>query len=642
MANAFPSWFDPFLPDVDNPLHEGLTEREIDHLQKAGRERLDSDDVTSSLWAIRDDPAFEKARLEGLQRYQLDLRAKRIKRQERLLDLLEGGYSTDEACWQVNVTKATFYKWCSVDKDFDRDAKNAKRAGQVLVSGVHRDNARALPFHILRKRCFGRETFGYQQKIIDIIEDAPMGEVTMILLPPGVGKTMTLEDWLTLELAKDQSLRCMYISETGDLGERTMEVIKSRFENEDGDFNTLTDLFGTLYDEDNGKKWAAREIRMPMADIGNRDYSLRSRGMNSQIYSIRGDIIVLDDIQTMKTIKLTEKYLRDLRRTILTRREGAIEGKVIYIGTRLEIGDLPSVMIEEGVVLPENLFVMPLVNSEGTSNFEDVIATSSLPILIRQMGSEFQGVYQQNPAGGKQNTFKDAVRRVTNRRYTIGTWNEAHLTGSEPQEILGRIISIDPALVGGNAILALGYSMTDIWMYDLDFKFDVGKMSYSEDKIEDFVLGYQATDLIIEDKAYQKALFTSERIEQICGTYGVKLHPHTTGSEKHDPVFGVAKMEGPMAFGRIHMPWGDAYSKQTFGPMRDQLQAWRADLPTKSVVQDCVMALWFPFVHIYRQRALLTSMRRAEEMKQDSMRRHGVGNRPRGLPGGKTRYARRH
>ncbi len=633
-----PDWFDPFVPHIDEVQHEGMEDHDVKILQEAGRERLNSDDVTGSLWAVRDDPEFEKARLAGLQKYQIKLRKERIKRQERVLDLLEAGYTVKEVCWHVNISPATYHKWCSADKEFAIDARNAKRNGQVLVSGVHRDTARALPFHVLRKRCFGRETFGFQQKIIDIIENAAFGEITMILLPPGVGKTMTLEDWLTLELAKDQTLRCMYISETGDLGERTMEVIKSRFENEDGEFNELAELFGPLYDPEDNKKWAAREIRMPLSDIGNRDYSLRSRGMNSQIYSIRGDIIILDDIQTGKTLGLTNKYLRDLRRTILSRREGAIEGKIIYIGTRLEIGDLASMMIEEKVVLEENLYVLPLINSEGTSNFEEIIHTSYLPQLVRQMGPEFQGVYQQNPAGGKNNTFKDAVPRMKDRRYTLGTWDAIHTLGPEKNEVLGRIVSIDPALTGGNAILALGWSMTDIWCYNMDFKFNIGKMSYAEGIIEDYILAYQATDLIIEDKAYQKALLTSEEIERICATYGVKLHPHTTGSEKHDKTFGVAKMEGPMSLGRIHVPWGDAEARATFGPLVDQVLAWRGDLPTKSIVQDCVMALWFPFVFIHKKRQQLALAARAEETKKASLERHGAGKRPRGLPGAKTHY----
>ncbi len=633
--------FDPFEVELIDESQAMLSEDQIDMLIEVGRERLDTgDEATGGLWLVDDDPEMERRKLEGVQAFQRRLRSERIKRQDRFVNLLAGGYTIDECCWHINITKSTYHRWRSEDHDYRDETTRAQREGQILLQGLSPENAHTTPFHILRKRCFGRDTFGYQQKIIDIIENAPIGEMTMILLPPGVGKTMTIEDWLTLELAKDQTIRCMYISESGDLGERTMAVIKERFENTSGEYDNLAALFGPLYDEDSKKPWRATAIRMPGSEVGLRDYSLRTRGMRSQITSIRADIIIMDDIQTRNTLGRTETFLRDIRGTILTRREGAIQGKVIFIGTRLELGDLAERLIVEGVVLEDNLYVMPLINTDGKSNFEEIIPNKSLPILVRQMGDQFQALYQQNPAGGRSNTFGDAITSALDRNYTVNSFRTAHEQTGEEQELLGRIVSIDPALTGGNATIAMGWSMTDLWIYDLDIKFDTHKMSYAENMIEWFILTYEADVLVVEDKAYQKALLTSERIEQICSTYGVKIVKHTTGAEKHDKVFGVAKMETPMAFGRIHIPWGDEYSMSRMRPLRDQLRVWRDDLPTKAITQDAIMALWFGHTYVFQQRAIAASRLRAEETIERSRRIHGPSRR--GLPYGKTTAFRRH
>jgi len=620
--------FDPFAVEEVDPLFGDMDDETRIRLVHEGNVRLEEDSAMVGWHTDTSDPEFERRRVAGLQKYQQKLTAERKLRQGSLLKLLSNGYTVDEACWQVNVTKGTFYKWRSNDVNFQRASRAAQHEGQDLVSMAEAGNYHALPFHILRKMCFGRDTYGYQQKIIDIIEYAPEGEIVMILLPPGVGKTMTVEDWLSIELAKNQKLRVMYISESKDLGERTMEVIKTRFENEDGQYSKLSEMFGALYHEDGDLTWRADAIRLPGGDMELRDYNLRTRGMRSQISSIRADIIIMDDIQTSNTLGQTNRYMRDIRRTILTRREGAIRGKVIYIGTRLEMGDLPERMVEEGMVLEDNLYIMPLINSEGVSNFEEVICTKDLPLLVRQQGDMFQAVYQQNPAGGGGNTFSDIVSQSLDPRYTVNTWHEAHEVASDkPQEILGRVTSIDPALTGGNAIIAAGWSMTDIWIYDLDLEFNTGKMSYAENKIEEFLLAYQSDTLIIEDKAYQKALLTSERIETMCSSYGVSLKKHTTGGEKHDTVFGVAKMETPLSNGRIHMPWGDEFSTKQMTPLRQQLLMWRPDVPTKAIVQDLVMALWFIHVYVMYERRRIMTLKKTQDLIARNRERHGPARR---------------
>lgn len=611
--------FDPFALayDMDEELlthdpHRLLTEQQVELLVDAGQKRLESaKEATGGLWSTPGDPEARRQLIKGMTPTARRRAEEKRERKLKIIDFIGRGLKLEEVMAKVGIAMPTYYNYRSQDTEFAKLVDRAKAAARETRAVTRHLNPHQLPFYAFRHKYLGRETYPYQQIIIDIIEQAPEGEITMILLPPGVGKTMTMEDYLTYVLAQNQSNRIIYVSETDRLGETVMDVIKERFTN-DVEFEELIEDFGPFFDPEapmqHRKTWRRTAIRLEGANIGARDYNLQTRGWNSQIYSLRPDIIVLDDIQTDNTLNQTEAMLAKLRKTVLTRREGGYKGKIIYVGTRLGIQDLPGEMIRQDMVLPENVYVLPLLNSDGYSNFEETIPTSAIPLIIRQQKDQFQTVYQQNPLAQGGETFGDVLDKIKDYSRTIrGWWDQI------PQkEVLGRIVAVDPALDGGNAVVALAWSMNHIWVLDLDVQFKLNKMSRIEDIMLEMILTYQADTVIVEDKAFQKALFTSERLNSWKQQYGFSIHAHTTGSEKHDPIFGVAKMEATMN-GGLTIPYGDEYSQERMNPLLQQLSMWRPDVPTKSLIQDAVMALWFPWVYIIHAR-------RRKALQQDQSR----------------------
>lgn len=638
----------PFdLPPPVDPSSD-LTEAQKEILTQLGRERLEAPDaLTGTIWQEGIPAEFMDPRAREALRHKHHRVREYQDRQDRFLNAIAEGHTIHEACALVGIQYQTYSAWKSPVnhphdyKEFRQRFKLARKQGELRRFDINEAklNPNKMSFEMARKYVFGRDTYPYQSLLVQIIEDAPEGEITMILLPPSVGKTMTIEDWLAIEIGKDHSLRCIYISESDDLPEKSLLELRNRMLSEDIEYHRYQSLYGPFRDPENPRQTTFRKDRMRIlgAMAGMRDYTIQAKGWDSQIYSMRADIIVLDDVQTDRSLSQTNKMLQRLRRTVLNRREGALRGKVIYIGTRIGVEDLPGKMIAEGMVDPACLFVLPLINTGGTSNFEETIPTSSLPLIVKQAGDEFQAIFQQNPTGKKGKTFGPVIDKIKDKERTVGE----NLSFLSEQDVLGRITAVDPALDGGNATLSLAWNMEKIWVTELDVSYELGRMSAIEEIIEWQILNNASDLLIVETKAFQKALGTSESLHAKLANYAVRLHQHETGINKTDRNLGVAAMEFTMNAGGISVPWGDDFSKDMFAPLISQLNNWDPNVPTKALIQDAVMALWFPWHWVTlerRRRNQVSSYMAQVQASNDGHGRH----RHRGLPYAKTtlRHAR--
>lgn len=156
-----------------------------------------------------------------------------------------------------------------------------------------------------------------------------------------------------------------------------------------------------------------------------------------------------------------------------------------------------------------------------------------------------------------------------------------------------RICSLDPALGGGNAMVAaeMGESLVV-----LDARVDYG-LARTEQQLEliaTFARAYRPSLFVLEVNAQQKGLGNDERLEVMAALYGFRVVAHRTGWNKnHDAVFSVASMDHDFRDGKIRIPFGDDYSRGRMTPLLEQLRSWRPDVPAKRLTQDLVMALWF-------------------------------------------------
>lgn len=155
------------------------------------------------------------------------------------------------------------------------------------------------------------------------------------------------------------------------------------------------------------------------------------------------------------------------------------------------------------------------------------------------------------------------------------------------------VLGLDPALGGGNGIIACG--LTQPCLYVLDCQADYG-LSRTEEVftiVSRFASLYKPSLLIIEYDAQQKHFGNDDRMIDLAELHGFEVYAHRTRGEKADETFGVASMDRLFRAKEISIPFGDDAARQRMTPLLDQLRAWRPDVPTKALTQDLVMALWF-------------------------------------------------
>lgn len=155
-----------------------------------------------------------------------------------------------------------------------------------------------------------------------------------------------------------------------------------------------------------------------------------------------------------------------------------------------------------------------------------------------------------------------------------------------------RVLTVDPALGGGFAQVALEFS-TKLWILDCRTDYDFNSTEEQLMAIETMVATWRPSILIIEFDSQQKGLGNDDRLREMGNRYGFTIRPHTTRGEKMDPVFGVASMDQSFKKADIRIPYKDQRTQDRVAPLLNQLRRWRPDIKTKNLTQDLVMALWF-------------------------------------------------
>ena len=532
-----------------------------------------------------------------------EMEAKKRQAQDRVLALLAQGHTIDAALKAVGRQRSTFYRWCDEEVWF-KDRANAVRTPE---RGEKRGD-----FVEFRSAYLGFTTPWHQQQIIDAIESAPERSVTMILLPPGGGKTTVLEDYYNYLLGEDPNFRICVISEVQTLGRKILRRVSNRMTDR-GIAGAYIDRYGPFRapDRADNKPWGADRITLVQANSGERDYSLEVLGAGSTIYGASYDLIVLDDVQSLKKLSSTEKLVDYFRQDVYTRIIRAnSKGKIIIVGTRVGPDDFYERLLK--MEFPIQLVKIPALDEHGHSYFPKKTLPDGMSLgfseeeleEIRQVVGEetWSRVYMQEPVSKRGQTF-------TNKMVTDAQNEDRKITDLDDATLPGmmRIAGLDPALSGHAVFRVASFDYQKLWL--LDGRNEEGLARYEAiwDIVEELSAKWRPAAWVIEGNAIQGGLLRSDRIQDLSRQYGFSIVAHQTGRNKQDDIIGVASMAGSFLRHEIDIPWGDEEARRCFGPMCDELRAWRPDVPTKLLRQDEVMTLWFLHLHWYRKRSELAS-----------------------------------
>jgi hypothetical protein len=521
---------------------------------------------------------------------------------DRVLALLAQGASITTAMEQSGRSKRLYPIWCQNHEWFKNRAESIRSKSFEEQSSFAQD----------RLLYFGFQTPDHQQRIIDVIESAEPGSINMILIPPGAGKTTVLEDYYNLTLGRNPNWRGCVISETEDLGKKILRNVSNRML-DTSLYPAYIEKFGPFKapDRETSKPWNAHFITHVQASSGERDYSMEVKGAGSAIYGSSFDDIILDDVQSLKTLLKTPQLLEWFRQVLYSRVMRAnTTGRLFIIGTRCGPGDFYEELLKDDVV--SNLVKIPAIDQHGHSYFpvRDVgegrklgFSEDALQKLRKVVGEEaWSRQYMQEPISQKSQTFtQHMIDQCLDRTRTITSRHDPLAPG------LLRIASLDPALSGHSVFRVAGLDADKLHI--LDGRNEAGFSRYEQmwETIEELTIKWHPSTWIIEGNAIQGGIARSEVITSMAEKYGFAIVAHQTGKNKMDEMIGVRSMAGTFLRKEISFPYGDAEAQRNVAELITELLNWRWDVPTKLLRQDEVMALWFIHLWWHQMKSQLVS-----------------------------------
>jgi len=523
-------------------------------------------------------------------------------------------WTRKQVCDQIPTTTKTFYVWLKEDQEF---RKRIHEMDTDVRDGSQAVDAYTGSFRDFRKRFFDMDTFWIHQEMVRVLDHAPEGSISLILLPVGIGKTTTLEDWCCQKLAMDPDHRILYVSKSQGEARKRLRRVQMRMTD-----RTLApdyiDRFGPFFDpgqEKQGKPWTADYYTVFKRTSGERDYSMAALGWTGQVYGIRADTIILDDIQDIQSLNQTAKMLHWLRQEVMSRRPGGgVKGRIAIIGTRIGPGDLyERLMLEDDLISDGQLVVIPIVNSKGESNCPEMYPDDQLGRLRKQVGEPaWWSAYMQKPHLGESATFTEAMLdQAANPLRKVG-----HVEDNEQV-----VIGVDPALVGNTGIVVGAFRGAQLTIVDCLRLERASSQEAILDAIGEMVRRYRPNAVVIETMAYQQALAQDERLTRMSREYGFRVYPHKTYGNKADPTFGVAGIQRSFLMNEIRFPAAETLARNRLEPLIEELRTWRPDIKAKNLQQDMVMAMWFLWLHWMRNRMLPR-----QEFSGDAFRQRGLRN----------------
>lgn len=554
---------------------------------------------------------YPKKPVEKITSEQRSARAKEVaeKKARPLMDALLAAVSSGApiaaALDTLAISQNRFRQWKSRYPDFAPRLEAARHTADIEEARWSHDGT----FASWRRHYTGYRNYAHHSQIIEAIESCPPGQLTMILVPPEAGKTTLLEDYITYLTCEDPNHRTLVVSEADGHARKILSTIKERLTNaEDIDlltsttdqpsrFREMVARYGPFRDEieDKSRPWNQNFIKVHKA-VGHRDYTVQAVGWNAGVYGARCDLLLMDDMQSHKSLAQTEQMIGRLSNTFFSR--PGKDGKLIYIGTRVGMGDLPERLIKDGVV--SRLVQIPALDAEGNSYCPEMWPLDALlgeldPKTGERTGGKMKLVrkdgwwttYMLQPQRAGDGTFtEEDIARCSD--VTLGT-RAPRLSDGEMFKIA---TSIDPALGGGTAFVTAAWNADTFRLVDARAEYGLARNEDIFGHAKRHIVTHRSVELVVERNALQRGIARDQRLRDMGMTLGFSIVEHETSSNKWDPMFGISAMVSSFLDRSFVIP-DNENAHERLGEWREQFLAWRPNLPPKLLRQDLVMATWF-------------------------------------------------
>lgn len=558
----------------------------------------------------------------GRHRHYHEARERRLK----FLERIKSGGSIDESCDAAGITKATYSSWRQRYREFAAEVDSARVYAEESTD-IHWDGTPA-SFHA---KFFGRKLTWFQLHCINLLDQIPLGHILLVLWPPDHGKTSTFEDHCNRKLALEPSFRTLVAGEGRSQAQKVLGAVMNRMDPM-GPTPGYVARFGPFMPQStrSTQPWSDIRFRVWKArHADQREYSMEAFGITSKtMLSARTDLAHGDDIQSTESLGSTARRVEKLRQDFWSR--AGAHGRKSLFGSRVGDGDVwDELFADDGFMASAAVHMIKLRAIITDPNTHEVRALWPERYNLDQLeeqrvtgGSEpFDRNFMMAPGASTK-----GHRTFTREAVDLCKDGEISLT-HRPTPGSICYIGLDPSIGGRNCVLAAEATgdnqlIVRVIREHTELFNNSQIMGEVRHAIEFCELdGGHVTDLVIEDKAFQKGLLQDEALITLRGEKHFSVSGHQTGWNKYDDDIGVPSMAESLIRREIVIPWADDdYTRAMSSELCRQLYSWKPGLRGTQLRQDMVMALWFVWI-LWRNRWKQPGQARK---KHDRMRRPGL------------------
>jgi hypothetical protein len=408
------------------------------------------------------------------------------------------------------------------------------------------------------------------------------------------GKTQQVTGWAFHRLGRDPvNARILWIGAAQKTALKSTGIIKQSIEQPS---RFLRTVFPDL--RPGRKKWTQAQFTLSEAKTTEKDCSVETAGVESQILGGRFTDIVLDDICTFETTftqQQREKVTKWLVSTVLGRLLDG--GRIVCLGNAWYPDDVMHALAERGFSsIHEEAY---RETEDGSIVPESILWPEQWPLerLGPRPGSERK---DGSPSKRRELGTVEALRQLRCIPYSAGQgrfkldWFDAAMAAGRQLTFVEEYHGPWPTFMGVDLGVQAkeGHDAWGFWVMAVNPETKQRRvLNALEERMEgpagirllkDWHRRYGAV-IMVENNAAQ------EFIRQFAKEQGLPTRPFTTGKNKADPAFGVPSLGVELEQGMWVLPCGDEASQKIAIKWRTQCLAFAPGQHTG----DLLMASWF-------------------------------------------------
>ena len=453
------------------------------------------------------------------------------------------------------------------------------------------------------------------------------GGRSLILSPPRHGKTDLLIHFCIWLICRNPNIRILWVGPNGDIAENCLGQVRDLLEGHDD----LAEAYLAPGESwapkrrGGGALWSRQKFTVATRNVTLKQPTMWCTGVGGKILSLDCDFIIVDDPadpDDSQTPGGRDKIEKWFKIKLITRK--MYHTGLAMISSRVHPEDLYSEFIDSDMwsVVVDRAHDQSVCGNNLWDEHKDdqdcVLFPEVNPLVYLREQQDvvgdalFEMMYLNQPRPDGTMIFDPELIRQEcfDHSRDIGL--------KEIGGVFRLVAGLDPAARGVQAAFLWAVALpgdrnddgthtrdslsTTFYMVDMETQ-RAGGPEGAHRVMREWAEKYGVSTWVVEDNAYQSVFFTDPRTKALGTELGLDIKPTTTGSQKHDPDFGVAGMAPLFHDGHVNLPYGTTDAKRKTEQYVKQLVNFTGDTARqgRKHLSDILMASWFPHATVIKK-----------------------------------------